>query len=251
MDGMNPLFFVSDAHLGFHEEPRNSTIENRLLEFFSYVEKSGSGLYILGDLFDFWFEYAHVFPGRHLNVLFSLKRLVDRNIPVHYIAGNHDFCIGDFMAGRIGIQVHQEPMRFVMDGKRFFLAHGDGIAKKDASYRIFKSVIRHPVSISLFRLLHPDLGFFIAQILSRVSRNHRPVKNRDAAYAAYAESLFREGFDFVLMGHIHRPQEHRQGGRVYVNTGDFMDSFTFAVYQDGQLNLKRWPLEAGEDSRAK
>lgn len=249
MNSMKPLYFVSDAHLGFYDEPRNSLIERQVLSFFSHVEKSGGGLYILGDLFDFWFEYAHVFPGRHLNVLIALKRLADRNIPVHFITGNHDFCVGDFMAGRTGVQIHKDPYPFVLDGKRFYLAHGDGIAKKDASYRIFKSIIRHPVSIALFRLLHPDFGFFIAQTLSRLSRNHRPVQNRDAAYTTYAESLFEEGFDFVLMGHTHRPQEHRSGARVYVNTGDFMDSFTYAVYQDGQLNLKRWPETAGGDER--
>lgn len=237
------IFFVSDAHLGLSSESEDLRRENRLLAFFDHVRKRGNRLFIVGDLFDFWFEYAHAIPRHSHRIVHALKNLVDAGVRIHFIVGNHDFAVGRFFSEELGIPVHDRPVEKEIDGKRFFISHGDGVNPKDRGYRLIRRIFRHPVSIALFRLLHPDTGFWIARTLSNLSRDHRPVKDLDRICIAYAEARFAEGFDCVVLGHTHRPQEHRSGGRTYVNTGEWMTLFTYAVYDGRSLRLEHWEAE--------
>jgi len=202
---MSRIFFISDAHLGPEGKEAGCQREKFLLDFLNYVEKKGERLYIVGDLFDFWFEYRSVIPRRY---------------------------------------VYQDTLEITIDGKHFLVAHGDGLSKSDVGYRILKRVLRYPFNIRLFRLLHPAMGFALAGFFSKLSRNCREVKNRDAEYIRYAEERFAEGFDGVVFGHTHRPQEYRKDGRVYINTGDWMNHFTYGKLEKGRLSLEYWTTEA-------
>ena len=193
-------FFVSDAHLGLTSEADEMHRENQLLSFFNHVRTKGSQLYIVGDLFDFWFEYAHAIPRHAYRIIHMLKEMVTHRIEIHLIVGNHDFAVGDFFTEELGIPVHYEPLEKVIDGKRFLISHGDGINPKDRGYQLIKTIFRHPISIALFKLLHPDFGFYIAKTLSRLSREHRPIKDRDQLYIDYAQSQFERGIDCLVMG---------------------------------------------------
>ncbi|NQT26168.1 UDP-2,3-diacylglucosamine diphosphatase [candidate division KSB1 bacterium] len=238
-----PIFFISDAHLGLSSETDDKRREKQLLAFFDHVRVTGHQLYIVGDLFDFWFEYAHAIPRHSHRIIQTLKTMVSEDIEIHFIVGNHDFAIGDFFTDELGISVHYHPLEKRFSGKRFLIDHGDGIDPKDVGYRFIKKIFRHPISIALFRLLHPDFGFWIAHTLSNLSRDHRPIKDRDQIYIDYANVQFNNGFDYLIMGHTHRPQEYHSGDHTYINTGDWMTLFTYGVFDGNNLRLEYWDAE--------
>jgi UDP-2,3-diacylglucosamine hydrolase len=233
-------FFVSDAHLGFDNEDVEARRISLFLRFLETVEQRGSMLVIVGDLFDFWFEYPSVVPRKYFNVLCALKRICDQRIAVHYVTGNHDFWMDGFLESQMGITVHKNPFEFELNSKKFYIAHGDGLAKKDVGYRILKRILRHPMNIRLFRLVHPDIGFALARFFSRLSRNHRVFQDEDAEYFAFAKERFEEGFDCVLLGHTHRPCICQEKDRTYINTGDWIENFSYAEFDGHRLMLKYW-----------
>ena len=237
---MKPTFFISDVHLGNSHHSVGYEREKLLLEFLGYLEKRGETLIIIGDLFDFWFEYKSVIPRRYFNVLFALKELIDKGVAVHYITGNHDFWMDTFFPEELHIQIHDKPLNIEIGGKRYHIAHGDGLAKQDGKYRMLKKILRHPFHIRLYRILHPDLGFALADFCSRLSRNHQKIKDRDEDYIHYAKDRFQEGFDGVILGHAHSPQEYRESGKTYINTGDWMNHYTYGKLERGKLTLEYW-----------
>jgi UDP-2,3-diacylglucosamine hydrolase len=236
---MRTIFFISDAHLGSGENSDKQT-EKELLDFFHYVKRQADELYIVGDLFDFWFEYRSVVPRHYFNILSALKSLVANGINIGFITGNHDFWVDDFFRKDLGICIYKNPLKLEIDGHMLYLAHGDGLAKKDTGYRLLKRVLRHPLNIRLYRLLHPDIAFRLAHFFSRTSRNYKELKDVDEEYIQYARSLFHEGFDFVILAHTHRPQIYREGKQTYINTGDWLNHFTYAKLEKGHLSLEYW-----------
>ncbi len=240
---MKPIYFISDAHLEGNNHSVDEKRETLLLDFLRFVEQKGEKLFIIGDLFDFWFEYRSVIPRRYFKVLFALKTLIDRGVEIHYVTGNHDFWMDTFFPEDLHIQIHDKPLDIQIEGKRFHIAHGDGLARGDVRYRMLKKILRHPFHIRLYRILHPDLGFALADFFSRLSRNHRKIKDRDEEYTHYAKARFQEGFDCVILGHTHSPQEYRELGKTYINTGDWMNQFTYGKLEKGRLTLEHWPLK--------
>jgi len=240
---MKPTFFVSDAHLGFADRKTENEREKRLIAFFQFVQKKGDSLYIVGDLFDFWFEYQSVIPRRYFDILLSLKNLVNGGIKVGYITGNHDFWMDSFFENQLHIPVYRTPIEIKIHEKRLYIAHGDGLAKKDVAYRMLKKFLQHPLNILLYRIVHPDIGFALAGFFSRLSRNHREIKNRDAEYIAFAKSRFTEGYDAVVLAHTHRPQEFQYKNQIYINTGDWIEHFTYGKFERGRLSLEYWEKE--------
>ncbi len=240
---MKSTYFISDAHLGGDNHSVEKRREKLLLDFLQYIEQKGEALFIIGDLFDFWFEYRTVIPRRYFNVLFALKVLTDRGVEIHYVTGNHDFWMDTFFPEDLHIQIHNNPLDIQIEGKRFHIAHGDGLARGDVKYRLLKKILRYPFHIRLYRILHPDLGFTLADFCSRLSRNRRKNKDRDEEYINYAQSRFLEGFDAVVMGHTHSPQEYIELNKTYINTGDWMTHFTYGKLEKGRLTLEHWPLK--------
>jgi UDP-2,3-diacylglucosamine hydrolase len=243
---LGSIFFISDAHLGLARPEEETRREKALLDFFEWISDKAEALVVVGDLFDFWFEYASVIPREYFDVLCGLKKLRGKGISIDYIVGNHDCWLETFFPDVLGIPVHAEPLIRTLQGKKVYIGHGDGMAKKDVGYRILKKIIRNRISVRLYKTLHPTAAFKIALFFSGLSRNHRPVRNRDEEYAACARTLFREGYDCVVLGHTHRPYELRENGRTYVNTGDWMEHFTFGRLENGRLSLEPWPLQDRE-----
>ncbi|MCJ7812116.1 UDP-2,3-diacylglucosamine diphosphatase [bacterium] len=239
---MKPIYFISDAHLTGSNNTVEEQCEKHLLDFLKSMAEKGKSLFIIGDLFDFWFEYRSVIPRRYFKVLFALNELIRKGVEVHYITGNHDFWVDNFFKEELQIQIHDRPLDIQIEGKRFYIAHGDGLAKKDVKYRMLKKVLRFPFHIRLYRFLHPDLGFALADFFSRLSRNHQKIKNIDEEYLDYARARFREGFDGVILGHTHSPQEYRESDKTYINTGDWMNHFTYGKLERGRLMLEYWPI---------
>jgi UDP-2,3-diacylglucosamine hydrolase len=235
-------YFISDVHLGLDTREMERRKEDRLLAFFSHVRRTGSVLYIVGDLFDFWFEYRTVIPKGFHRTLAALDDLTAARIPVHYLAGNHDFWMGEFFTEELGLTVHAEPFEATIEGKRVYLHHGDGLASRDLGYRLIKPVLRNRWNIRLFRWLHPDLGVRLARGSSRSSRHYTSTKDfgEEEGMTSFAAHRIGLGADIVVMGHRHRPQMTPIAGGTYINLGDWISYNTYGRLDGEGITLETW-----------
>jgi len=232
---------LSDAHLGSGAD--TAARGRALIELLRGFQPRASHVYVLGDLFDFWFEYRHAIPKGHFQVLRALADLADAGIPITYIGGNHDFWCGSYLTREVGVRVHQKPLRCEHQGRRLFLAHGDGIGPGDVGYRFLKALLRHPLAITMYRLVHPDWGIPLAHRVSLISRRH--TKERSYYLARMARHLAAPGYaagdDGIVVGHIHDPLHLRDSrGRDFLVLGDWLEHFTYARLEEGRLTLERF-----------
>jgi len=240
---MAKSFFFSDAHLGTRKSKSEKERQNKVLEFLDHVAREGKQLFIVGDLFDFWFEYRSTIPRGYTHILAALIRLRALDIEIHYIAGNHDFWMRDFLTTELDIPVHFDFLAHSLNGKKFFIQHGDGLSKKDVGYRMLKKIFRNKFNIFLYGLLHPDIGIPIAKAISSLSRKHSSQKENsrdDSDYLDTAIKRLNEGYDFVVLGHLHQPCIKNINRKTYINLGDWITHFTYAVFDGKELRLLKW-----------
>jgi UDP-2,3-diacylglucosamine hydrolase len=246
----NAIYFISDAHLGAEAKEKEKIKEERLLSFLSKIKADGEFLYILGDMFEFWFEYKNVIPKDHFKILSQLRDVVDSGIKISYVVGNHDFWLGDFLTEQIGIKIFKDPIEENHQEKRIFLAHGDGLAKKDWGYRILKRILRNRVNIFLYRQLPCDLSYPLAKFVAGKSRVQ--ADKREASYLEdyknFAYEKIRQGFDAVILAHTHIPalENLRDGSLtptregIYLNIGDWFKHFTYGKLVEGKFYLEKF-----------
>jgi UDP-2,3-diacylglucosamine hydrolase len=234
------LYVFSDAHLGSGTPDEEQSKLEHIERLFDRVKDDGERLVILGDLFDFWFEYRHAIPKDHHDVLFRLRELVTDGIPVDYVSGNHDFWMGDFFETQIGITLHRDIFNMEYGGSRIHMTHGDGLAKADRGYRFLKKILRNRFNIWLYRKLPPDWAIPLAKKVSGSSRQYTSQRDHIFVeeYEAYAKAKLAEGFDIVLIGHLHIPVVHTWPEGIYINTGDFINHFSYVKIADGQTRLE-------------
>ncbi len=244
------ILFLADCHLGVGSSAEDRAREERVLSFLKHEAPSAAALYVLGDLFDFWFEYRHAVPRDHFRVLSALACLIERGVPVTFFGGNHDFWVGSFLESEIGCRVAHGPLEVVEQGRRIFLAHGDGLAPGDRGYLFLRGLLRHPWAIAAYRWLHPDLGIPLARAVSRLSRTHRDVSRFEVQWLRrhIAEPRFAAGADAVLIGHVHQPAHVSSGGRDFLVLGDWVTSNAFAVLEAGRFSLLRWQGDHAESA---
>ncbi len=235
-------YFISDVHLGLGTTEQERNKEDVLLTFLHAILPDTDRLFILGDLFDLWFEYETVIPKGFFRTLMALGTFTQRGAKVHYLAGNHDYWMKDFFTTELGIESHREPFEITLYDKRLFLHHGDGLITKDRGYRMLRPILRHPLSILLYRWLHPDIGIRLARGSSRTSRAYTSRKTiaDDKDMAAFAAAHIRRGIDIVVMGHQHYPAYHRINGGIYVNIGDWISNRTYAEMTSEGIQLLKW-----------
>jgi UDP-2,3-diacylglucosamine hydrolase len=240
-------YFLSDVHLGLGPPEQERRKEDTLLEFFGAILPQAQQLFIVGDLFDLWFEYTTVIPKGFFRTLAALESFTRRGVEVHYLAGNHDYWMEDFFKNELGVKTHREPFEISLHGKRLFLHHGDGLIGKDVGYRLIRPILRNPVSILLYRWLHPDIGIRLARRSSRTSRAYtsRQKIADDRDMTAFATERIRQGIDIVIMGHQHYPAYHVIEGGVYINLGDWISHRTYAEMTGEGVRLLRWQGTAG------
>jgi len=236
------VYFVADAHLGAEAADREAARLRCLHDFLASLPGRADALFIVGDLFDFWFEYRTAIPRRYFATLTLLQRLRQAGVSLTYLNGNHDFWLGRFLAEEIGVETRDGPVTLETQGRRVWLHHGDGLVGGDLGYRLLRRVIRNPVSIALYGLLHPDLGIPLAGLVSRWSRHSRgdQALDPDRLWREIAVPRFAEGFDTVMVGHFHQAWERRELGREFVVLGDWIDRFTYAVLENGEMSLRTW-----------
>jgi UDP-2,3-diacylglucosamine hydrolase len=237
------IYFLSDLHLKLDNKPGTEAAKQPLLKFLSSVPQDAKEVVLMGDIFDFWYEWVHVVPAYHFDIFFSLKKLIEKGIKITYLAGNHDFRLGGYLKNEIGINCVENEYVFESGGKRFFAAHGDGLARSDGGYRFLKKVLRSKINNLLFRtFIPPDLGIWIANATSKSSRKYRKIDREkwSAEYSSFAESKLKEGFDYVILGHLHLPQTKMFGDRTYLNTGDWIEYFTYGLFDGEKLTLEKF-----------
>jgi len=241
------VYFISDVHLGLGSREGEKAKEDRLLGFFKATRPSTEALYIIGDLFDFWFEYTTVIPKGFHRTLAALQEYTDSGIPIHYLAGNHDFWMGDFFRNELGMKLYFDPFEVAVGTKRIYLHHGDGLARKDLGYRLIKPILRNRIGIRLYRWLHPDIGVPLARGSSRSSREYTSNRNygEDEGMIRIANQKISDGVDIVIMGHRHRPDLRRLGNGIYINLGDWITYNTYAELLDDVMTLKMWEGSQG------
>jgi UDP-2,3-diacylglucosamine hydrolase len=239
---LRPDYVVSDIHLGAVPD----RTEREFIAFLEHVGEHAASLLIAGDLFDFWFEYGEVIPGRHFRTLAAIARLVDAGMPVYMAGGNHDAWGGRFLTEHVGMQFHTLPFHMDLGGRRALVAHGDGLGKGDLKYRTLKAVIRSRAAVGAFRALHPELGLRLARAVSSTEAK------ADTDPGARGRSAFLHGWAaeqlgadpslaYVVCGHAHVPVLHEHdAGRFYLNSGDWITHFTYFTVEAAGPTLHRW-----------
>lgn len=238
------ILFFSDTHFGLGEPEVQEARRDHLFACLDHYTPRLDQLIIMGDLFDFWFEWKHVILKKHFRILCKLANIRSRGVQIHYLAGNHDFALSRFLEEEIGAVIHPESYEFEAGGKRFHLFHGDGLAPADWGYRALRRVFRNPVNQKLYALFHPDVGLELAHMSSRTSRNHtgRRWDVDGWAYREAAEKKAREGFDYVVYAHTHEPLLEAVNGGLHINTGDWLKHFSYVTYDDSIMTLKYWGM---------
>ncbi|MBI4832440.1 MAG: UDP-2,3-diacylglucosamine diphosphatase [Candidatus Lindowbacteria bacterium] len=239
------ILFISDSHLGSGSNEHEK--ERTLIEFLNGLSpETVSTLYILGDLFDFWFEYGTVIFAKHFRVLTALAQAVERGIEIHLIVGNHDFWAGDFLRKTIGIKVHYEPILVNIEGLRVFMCHGDGVNPYDRGYLVLRAIIRSKPAVWAARMIHPDFVMWLARMFSKLSREGSTVAGKlreDDGLRQFALRKLHEDIDVVVAGHSHQPhaEVHSINGtnKRYYNSGDMQEHFTYVEYSGSKFQLKR------------
>ena len=235
-------YFISDIHLGLGSREEEKAKENRLLQFLHGALPDAEVLFIVGDLFDFWFDYRTVIPRGFHRTLTALQEFTDAGKGIHYLVGNHDCWMDDFFETEIGATLHRDPFEVTVQSKRVHVHHGDGLAENDLGYRLIRPVLRNPFAVRMYRWIHPDIGVRIAHRTSRSSRAYTTAKHygEETGMIRYAERVIREGADIVVMGHHHKPAAKRLGSGVYVNLGDWITYNTYGEMTGGVMELKTW-----------
>jgi UDP-2,3-diacylglucosamine hydrolase len=239
-----PAYVISDAHLGF----ATREAEQSLLSFLRHLKGRAGALVINGDLFEFWFEWRHVMPRGAFRVLALLADLRDSGVPVLLIAGNHDCWGGEILRNDVGVDYLLGAWDGELAGWRTRIDHGDGLRViEDRKYRMLRSVLRSPVSIALFRWLHPDVGSWLAANSSNTSRNYQPRDGGAGLRRVAADLLERPGAaELVVFAHSHVAALERAGNGVYANAGAWMDSSSFLRVSPDRIDLCHWTGAAEE-----
>lgn len=235
-------YFISDAHLGLDDRDEERFKEKLIVKFLDEIEGDARELYIVGDLFDFWFEYKHVVPKGFYRLFTKLADIIEGGTKVYYLAGNHDFWRGNYFKDEFGIDILDKPFERVLEGKRFFIHHGDGLAYNDTGYKILRSILRNKACQRLYAMIHPTIGIWLAKGSSSKSRTYTSKKDysQKDGLRDFALSKISEGYNYVIMGHRHRPEMLQEGNGYYINLGDWMGNYTYGVYRGGRFELKRF-----------
>ncbi|HEY3250980.1 MAG TPA: UDP-2,3-diacylglucosamine diphosphatase [Ignavibacteria bacterium] len=240
-------YFFSDVHLGVKPSIEEKEREKKLVGFLEAIRGDAEKLYIVGDLFDCWIEYRKVVPKGYFRTLAKLNEMSEQGVEIHFFSGNHDFWLNTYLRDEVGMILHYNEFATEIGGKRFYIIHGDGLSKGDLGYKIIKKILRSRINQFLYSLIHPDLGVWLAQKSSTTSRYHNPEfpGRGSLGMKNFAEEKIKAGFDYVIMGHFHKPQNILIEGPGYsghyITLGDWMRHFTYGGYSpDGKFELRKY-----------
>lgn len=242
------VYFLSDFHLGAPNDTESRKREDRLVRFLQDARKDAGIIFIVGDIFDFWFEYKTVVPKGFVRILGTLAQMADEGIQLHIFTGNHDLWMQDYLSKELNAKLYFEPQAFTIQNKQFLIGHGDGLGPGDKGYKRLKKIFTNPICQWLFRWLHPDAGIQLANYFSRKSR--AKTGNADEIFLGEdkewlilytKEKAKTMSVDYFIFGHRHYAIDLKINDKSrYINLGDWIRLNTYAVFDGTDLHLLTW-----------
>ena len=239
------IYFASDFHLGAGGFEGSRAREDRLVRWLDMIQADAAEVFLMGDVFDFWFEYKTVVPKGYIRFLGKLAQLADAGIKLYFFKGNHDMWVFDYFEKELGATIISNELEIERNGKRFYLHHGDGLGPGDGSYKILKKVFRSKLCQWLFARLHPNLGVGIANYWSQHSRiageknEERNVLEKEWLVIYSRELLQTKFYDYLIFGHRHLPLDVQLNATSrYINLGEWVNYNSYAVFDGEQLTLQ-------------
>ncbi|MEC8610384.1 MAG: UDP-2,3-diacylglucosamine diphosphatase [Bacteroidota bacterium] len=245
MKFLTKIYFASDLHLGVPNKEKSLEREKLFVKWLDEIKHDATALFLVGDVFDFWFEYKKVVPRGYVRLLGKLAELSDLGLPIHFFTGNHDMWVFDYFEKELNISVYHEPIQIELEGKTFFIGHGDGLGPKDLGYKLLKKLFSNKLCQWLFARIHPNLGISIAQYWSKKSRIANGEK--DEAFLGEDEWLTQfckhklktTKINYFVFGHRHLPLCIELGNQsTYINLGEWVNYNSYAVFDGEKLELK-------------
>lgn len=240
------VFFASDFHLGTDARLTSVEREKQIVRWLSSIQNEVSELYLVGDIFDYWFEYKTAIPKGFSRFLGKIAEMRDQDIPIYFFTGNHDMWMFDYFESEFGIPVYRESQIRELQGKKIYIAHGDGLGPKDYGYKFIKKVFSNKLCQWLYARLHPNLGLWLMKKFSHTSRDaggddaefYGREKEMLVQYSDQKES--ESHHDYYIFGHRHLPLEVSigNGKSTYFGLGDWTDYQSYGVLEDGVFSLK-------------
>lgn len=242
------IYFISDFHLGVPNDKDSRKREDKIVAWLNSISHDVQILYLMGDVFDYWFEYKEVVPRGYVRLLGKLAELSDAGVEMHYFTGNHDMWVFDYLPKEIGLKIHRAPIQKEYNGKKFFLGHGDGLGPGDFGYKFIKKVFANKLSQWLFARVHPNTGIGLMKFFSRKSRIATGTSDdvylgddKEWLMIFSREVLQKEHYDYFIFGHRHLPLDKQLNDQSrYINLGEWINHFTYAVFDGHELLLKKF-----------
>ena len=248
LNGKQKIYFASDFHLGVPTYEASLAREKKVVAWLDKVKHDAAEIHLVGDLFDFWFEYKYTVPKGFIRLLGKIAEITDSGTPVHLHTGNHDMWMFGYLPKEIGVIIHTEPIERTYSGKTFFIGHGDGLGPDDHSYKFIKKVFANKFCQWLFARLHPNLAFGVANYFS--SKSRIATGNSDSIYLGdekewlvsfCKEKLQEKHFDYFIFGHRHLPIEvNLPQQSKYINLGEWINYYSYAEFDGVNLYLKEF-----------
>jgi UDP-2,3-diacylglucosamine hydrolase len=242
------IYFISDFHLGVPNDTDSRKREDKIVAWLNSISNDVQILFLMGDVFDYWFEYKEVVPRGYVRLLGKLAELSDAGVEMHYFTGNHDMWVFDYLPKEIGLQIHRAPIQREYNDKKFFLGHGDGLGPGDYGYKFIKKVFANKLAQWLFARIHPNTGIGLMKFFSRRSRIATGTSDdvylgddKEWLMIYSREVLQKEHYDYFIFGHRHMPLDKSLSDNSrYINLGEWINQFTYAVYDGQELQLKKY-----------
>jgi len=243
--GTGKIYFASDFHLGLPAGAPPIEREKRVAAWLKSIAPDAREIYLLGDIFDFWWEYKLVVPRGFTRFLGTVSAITDSGIPVHFFTGNHDMWTADYLSGECGLIIHTEPVTTTIDGKKFHLAHGEGLGTTSSGYKILLAIFRNNLLRRLYSALHPSIGIGIGQKWSLSSRLGKGIMlefmgEDKEDLIRYAKAVLKEeNIDYFIFGHRHLAMSYKLvNGSEIVFLGDWINNGSYAVWNSSSLEFK-------------
>ncbi len=237
-----PALFLADCHLPLIPQAQTQEWTPRVVRFLNSAARKASTVVLAGDIFDFWFEWKHSVPAKSFKPLAAMHNLVNDGIEIFYLAGNHDGHPGSFLRDEIGLRIFRGSLDLEINHKKIHVIHGDGLAKRDRSYRMLRSLVRWKPTEKIFRQIHPDWGIKFAAKLSNFSSANLSDHDKFgvAPYRDYAFRKIDEGFDYVVIGHRHSAERHEHNNGVFFSIGDWIEKGGYGWLENGKMELRHY-----------
>jgi len=246
------IYFASDFHLGVPDAASSAAREKRIAAWLDLIKPTAHSVYLLGDIFDFWFEYRHTIPKGFIRFQGKLAELRDAGIPIYFFTGNHDMWLFDYFEKELGIVIYRDPQTLLVNGQKLLIGHGDGLGPGDVTYKILKQFFNSRICQWLFARIHPNLGISIANYWSRQSRisnmklEEKFTIEENEFLLTYCKELEKTTHhDFYIFGHRHLPLDLNVSPTSrYINLGEWVHFDTYAAYDGQQVYLQKFEVHA-------